>query len=459
MKVSIGVGLMMWLLATPARAAGFYVTVAGHVGEADYEQRFTTPAKDLDKVLKATGTDAHVFSLIGGDATRVRLTQVLEQVAREARPDDDFVLTLIGHGSYDGVEYKFNLVGPDMSAGELAALCNRIAARRQLIVNATSSSGGSIAAFQRPGRAIVTSTKSGTEKNATVFVRYWVEALRDPSADVDKNESVTALEAFQYADRKTAEFYTAQQRLATEHAVFEDTGKGEPVRTPSVNSGEGRLLASLNITPQKPLRRAYERDPAAVALWEKESYPALRKRAKRLGAKIFFSDEAGFQSDPVLGRTYGLKGKTPVVITSGQRQSLNVISAVNARGEFWAVTYSGKLNAESFVAFLRDFMNTQSGKIFLVVDGHPAHKANLVKSYIQSLKGRLELHFLPPYAPDLNPDEFVWSYMKNNGVSKKPLKKNESLQSRINQDLNSIKENRKLVQSFFHAASVLYVKD
>ena len=172
----------------------------------------------------------------------------------------------------------------------------------------------------------------------------------------------------------------------------------------------GKLLASMNITPQKPLRRAYERDPVAVALWEKETYRQLKKRAKRLGAKIFFSDEAGFQSDPVLGRTYGLKGHTPVVTTSGQRQSLNVISAVNARGEFWAVTYTGKLNAESFVVFLKNFMSSQSGKIFLVVDGHPAHKANAVKSYIQSLKGRLELHFLPPYAPDLNPDEFVWSY-------------------------------------------------
>jgi len=221
----------------------------------------------------------------------------------------------------------------------------------------------------------------------------------------------------------------------------------------------GRLLASLNITPQKPLRRAYERDPEAVALWEKETYPGLRKRAKRLGAKIFFSDEAGFQSDPVLGRTYGLKGHTPVVTTSGQRQSLNVISAINARGEFWAVTYTGKLNAESFVAFLGNFMASQTGKIFLVVDGHPAHKANLVKRYIRSLKGRLELHFLPPYAPDLNPDEFVWSYMKNNGVSKKPLKKNESLQSRIDQDLNTIRMNRHLVESFFHAKSVLYTKD
>src|SRR5260370_40346917 len=165
----------------------------------------------------------------------------------------------------------------------------------------------------------------------------------------------------------------------------------------------GRLLASLDLTPQKPLRRAYERDPVAVALWQKETYPKLRKRAKRLGAKIFFLDEAGFQSDPALGRTYGLKGQTPVITTSGQRQSLNVISAVNARGEFWAATYTGNLNAEAFVAFLKDFMKGRTGMVFLVVDGHPAHKANLVKQYWRSLPGRLQLHFLQPYAPGLNP--------------------------------------------------------
>ncbi len=221
----------------------------------------------------------------------------------------------------------------------------------------------------------------------------------------------------------------------------------------------GRLLASLEITPQKPLRRAYERDPAAVKLWVEETYPKLRKRAKRLGAKIFFLDEAGFQSDPSLGRTYGLKGKTPVVKTSGQRQSLNVISAVNARGEFWAATYSGKLDAESFVVFLQNFVENQAGKVFLVVDGHPAHKAKLVANYVQSLKGRLELHFLPPYAPDLNPDEFVWGYMKSNGVSKKPLKQNESLQKRIEEDLNRIGNDPKLVCSFFCADSVFYAKD
>jgi len=221
----------------------------------------------------------------------------------------------------------------------------------------------------------------------------------------------------------------------------------------------GRLLASLEITPQKPLRRAYERDPVAVERWQKQTYPKLKKRAKKLGAKIFFLDEAGFQSDPPLGRTYGLKGHTPIVVTSGQRQSVNVISAVNAQGAFWAASYTGKLNAETFVAFLGDFMKNQRGKVFLVVDGHPAHKANVVKAYWQSLQGRLELHFLPPYAPDLNPDEFVWSYMKNNGVSKKPLKQNESLQQRVEQDLTTIQNNRKLVRSFFCAASVAYVTD
>lgn len=221
----------------------------------------------------------------------------------------------------------------------------------------------------------------------------------------------------------------------------------------------GRLLAGLDITPQKPLRRAYERDPQAVAFWLEKRYPALKQRARKAGASIFFLDEAGFQSDPPLGRTYGLKGQTPIVATSGQRQSLNVISAVNARGEFWAATYTGKLDAESFVAFLGDFMKGRREKIFLVVDGHPAHKANLVNDYVGSLGGQLELHPLPAYAPDLNPDEFVWSHMKSNGVSKKPLKQNESLKARIEEDLNAIKQNLDLVKSFFCAETVAYAKD
>lgn len=221
----------------------------------------------------------------------------------------------------------------------------------------------------------------------------------------------------------------------------------------------GRLLASLDITPQKPLRRAYERDPKKVEEWLKERYPKLKRRAKKLGAKIFFLDEAGFQSDPVLGRTYGLKGKTPVVKTSGQRQSINVISAVNSRGEFWAMTYDGKLDSESFVEFLKDFMKSQRGTIFLVLDGLAVHKSKVVEKYLATVDGRLELHPLPPYCPDLNPDEFVWGHMKNNGVSKKPLKQNESLRKRVEEDLRNLHGNAQLVRSFFGAETVLYAKD
>jgi transposase len=221
----------------------------------------------------------------------------------------------------------------------------------------------------------------------------------------------------------------------------------------------GRLLASLEITPQKPLRRAYERDPQAVQEWVNDRYPRLRRRAKQRGAKIYFLDEAGFHSDPVLGRTYGLKGHTPVVSTSGQRQSINAISAINAKGAFWYNVYSGKLNAGRFVEFLQDLMKGRRERVILVVDGHPSHKAKKVAAYVKSLCGKLELHFLPPYAPDLNPDEFVWSHAKTNGVSKKPLCKNESLKERVQSDLEAIKQNKELIRSLFRADSVAYAKD
>ena len=127
-----------------AHAAVYYVTVAGLGGEPDYEQRFTAAAKDLDKVFKAADSTAHVSTLTGAQATASQLRETLDAVARDAKADDDFVLILIGHGSFDGVEYKFNLVGPDVTAGEIAAMCDRIPTRRQLIVNTTSASGGAV---------------------------------------------------------------------------------------------------------------------------------------------------------------------------------------------------------------------------------------------------------------------------------------------------------------------------
>lgn len=254
-------------LAMQAHAATYYVTVAGLGGEPDYEQRFAANAKDLDKVFKASGSTAHVYTLFGAQATATQLRSTLATVAQLVTANDDFVLTLIGHGSYDGSEYKLNLPGPDLSAADIAALCDHVPAKRQLVIDATSASGGAMAALERSGRAVITATKSGTEKNATVFARYWVEALQDPAADTDKSESVSAMEAYTYAAKKTAAFYDSQKRLATEHAVFDDIGHGEPVR--EAGNGQGQLLSSFTILRFGAAQKAAN-DPAKQALLRKK---------------------------------------------------------------------------------------------------------------------------------------------------------------------------------------------
>lgn len=220
---------ILWLsliLAANASAGSYFLTVAGLGGEPDYEQRFTMLATDVDKILR-TGpqNDKYVETLKGADATRVKMEAALNKIASQAKPDDAFVLMMIGHGTYDGTDYKFNLPGPDISGTELANLLNKIQAGRQLVVDMTSASGGVAAALKKDNRVVITATRSGTEKNAVVFSRFWVEAMRDATADVDKNEIVSALEAFQYAERKTADFYKEQKRLATEHPQLDDQNR------------------------------------------------------------------------------------------------------------------------------------------------------------------------------------------------------------------------------------------
>jgi hypothetical protein len=259
---------MLLAAATGLHAAVYYITVAGLGGEPDYEQRFTASANDLDHIFH-TEVGAYVTTLTGSRSTRSRLTEAINQVAHQAKPGDEFILTLIGHGTYDGTVYKFNLVGPDISAYELAALCDRVPSRRQLIVNASSASGASVAALERPGRAVIAATKAGTEKNATVFARYWVEALQDPTADLDKSDSISALEALRYADGKTVAFYESQKRLATEHAVFEDVGHGDPVRVATAEGREGALLSSM-IVVRIGTAQAARSDPARLTLFSQK---------------------------------------------------------------------------------------------------------------------------------------------------------------------------------------------
>ena len=259
-------GLLL-LAALSAPAATFYVTISGLGGEPDYDQRFKMWAEDIDGSLKKAGGDATVVTLQA--PTREQIRARFAQLAGEVKPADALVLMLIGHGTYDGVDYKFNIPGADITGAELASLLDRVPATRQLVVNMTSSSGASIAALRKPTRIVITATKSGTEKNATVFARYWAEALRDPAADSDKNESVSALEAFHYAQRKATESYDSQKRLSTEHAVLEDTGKGDGEKAPSAENGEGKLAGAFTVV-RLGANAAASRDPAKRALLDKK---------------------------------------------------------------------------------------------------------------------------------------------------------------------------------------------
>ena len=220
----------------------------------------------------------------------------------------------------------------------------------------------------------------------------------------------------------------------------------------------GELLAKLGLTPQKPLQRAYQRDPEAIEAWQRERYPAIARRAKASGGEVYFWDKSGFRADSVHGKTWSQKvnacGRTPwpaAVDQCGLRRERT--------GGFWYCTYQGGLNAEAFVSLLRRMMRRRSKPVHLVLDGLPAHRTTLVKTYVASTKGMLTLHFLPGYAPELNPDELVWSHMKRTGVARAPLRRGEKLQAKIEAQLSAIKRMPQLIRSFFKAPSVSYITD
>jgi len=237
--------LLLATAAVSAQATSFYLTVAGLGGEPEYEQRFTGWASDITKAL-AGEAGAKVETLTGKDATKANIQAKLAAIAGQAKADDTFMLLLIGHGSFDDIDYKFNIPGQDISASELNDALNKIAAR-QLVVTTTSASGGAIQKLQREKRVIISATRAGSERNATVFARFWVEAFRDGSADTDKNQTLTALEAYKYAKVKTKDYFDTQKRLATEHPLLEDTGKGDGEADPSTANGQGLLAGRFPV--------------------------------------------------------------------------------------------------------------------------------------------------------------------------------------------------------------------
>ena len=228
---------------------------------------------------------------------------------------------------------------------------------------------------------------------------------------------------------------------------------GVTLSLPSV----GRLLRSMGLTPQRPVRRATEQMASRVQQWLTVEYPAIRAKALAAGAQIFFADEAGVRSQSHSGTTWAPRGQTPVVPATGKRFSLNLVSAVSPQGALRFMVVDGRMTALRFIGFLKRLLHNQTRPIFLIVDQHSSHRAKAVQAFVDSTDGRLELFFLPPYSPELNPDELVWNHLKTHGVSKRLLQTPAKLKKYVMSHLQSLQKRPACLRGFFRKPSLRYI--
>jgi transposase len=218
-----------------------------------------------------------------------------------------------------------------------------------------------------------------------------------------------------------------------------------------------RILKRLGMSPQRPVYRAYQADPKKVKDWQERAYPALRAEAAREGAKIFFADEAGVRTDYHSGTTWAPVGQTPVVTATGERRSVNMVSAVSPVGELHFRVFEGKMNSETFIEYLRALLDDIPGKIFLVVDGASAHKSRATKAFVASTEGRLTLFLLPPYSPQLNPDEWVWSNVKSGRIGRSVAMSKGHLRQLAEAALQRLQSRPDIVRGFFGDRHLAYI--
>lgn len=219
----------------------------------------------------------------------------------------------------------------------------------------------------------------------------------------------------------------------------------------------GRLLAQLGISCQKPLHRAVERDEALTKKWLRSEYPRIKALAQREHALIFFADAAHVRSDHHAGRTWGKVGETPIVATgTGARFGFSLISAITSKGHMRFMITEGGVNAWVFIEFLKRLLSGATQKIFLIVDRGPAHRAKKTKAFVESLGGALQLFFLPPYSPDLNPDELVWNHLKTHTVGRTTADSKQSFRGKVLSSMRSLQNTPKKIAAFFQKPSLKY---
>ena len=214
-------------------------------------------------------------------------------------------------------------------------------------------------------------------------------------------------------------------------------------------SSVGRLLHQMGLSCQKPLYRAYQQDPEVVEHWKKTIFPKIKKRAKKLGATIYFEDESGIRSDFHAGTTWAPKGETPVIEVTGARFSTNMIAAISTRGHLRFMVHQGTVTASIICDFLKRLMHNAQNHVFLIWDGHPTHKSKKVRECIESFDGKLEVYLLPSYSPELNPTEQVWRSVKNHGVGRKSVFGPDQLKFAVISCLRRLQKVPKIVLAFF----------
>ncbi len=220
----------------------------------------------------------------------------------------------------------------------------------------------------------------------------------------------------------------------------------------------GRLLKKLGLSPQRPIRRAYQQDQALVVDWMAKDFPAIKKMAKRENAEIYFGDESSVRSDYHSGSTWAPKGKTPVVTTTGSRFKVNLISAVSPKGTLRFMATEERLTAQVFCEFLDRLIANAPNPIYLIIDNHPVHRSQKVKEFVQSTKGKLRLFYLPPYSPELNPDEQVWNYLKNHKIGRQAIRGKKDFQERVRSIMHSLQKMPAKVKGFFQHPVIKYTE-
>jgi transposase len=218
----------------------------------------------------------------------------------------------------------------------------------------------------------------------------------------------------------------------------------------------GRLLGQLGLTCQKPLYKAIQKDQSLVKKWLKKIYPQIKTRAGKEKADIYFGDAAHIRSDHHAGKTWGVKGETPIVVTSGARFSFSLISAVSSRGLMRFMVTEGGVNSAVFIQFLKRLVTGAKRKIFLIVDNGPSHISKKTKAFVASISKKLELFYLPPYSPDLNPDELVWNHLKTNTVGRSTVTDKANFKKQVTRSMQSLQKNKNKVRSFFQKPSLKY---